>query len=114
MTGLSLHAQTPGKVDKKSKEFYIPAEAKGPYRIYGYQFPNTTTRKMICFSTNTGDVAANIANCPLGSYYNTSTLKQGDRILWLGRAGSYAKMNYITGDGKKTMFYFLNSTFTMK
>jgi|GEM_PF-2476113 len=104
----------PGKVDKASKEFYIPAESKGPFRFYGYEFPNISTRKMICFSTNTGDVAANIANCPLGSYYNTNSLRQGDRIVWLGKAGSFARMNYITGDGKKTIFYLQNSSFAMK
>src|SRR4030095_10074 len=87
--------QTVARVDKKTKEFYIPASPKTQYRIFGYEYPNTTTRKMICFSSYTGDVGANMYNCPLGSSFDTSLLKEGDKIVYLGVAGSYSKMNYI-------------------
>jgi hypothetical protein len=107
-------AQTPGKVDKKSKEFVIAGDQKIEFRIYGYQFPNESTKKMICFSSNRYDVAANIANCPLGSYFNTGLLKEGDRIVYLGKVGNYGKMNYISASGKKTIFYMLKSGFTIK
>jgi hypothetical protein len=111
---VSAPAQTPGKVDKKTKEFFIPADQKIEYRLYGYQFPNESTKKMICFSSNRYDVAANIANCPLGSYFNTSLLKEGDRIFYLGKAGNYGKMNYVSASGKKTIFYMLKTGFTIK
>ena len=111
---LTSPAQTPGKVDKKTKEFFIPSDSKVEFRIYGYQFPNESTKKMICFSSNRYDVAANIANCPLGSYFNTGLLKEGDRIVYLGKVGNYGKMNYITGSGKKTIFYMPKTAFTIK
>ena len=104
-------AQTPGKVDKKTKEFFIPSDTKVEFRIYGYQFANETTKKMICFSSNRYDVAANIANCPLGSYFNTGGMKEGDRIIYLGKVGIYGKMNYISGSGKKTIFYMPKNRF---
>jgi hypothetical protein len=109
-----VHAQTPGKVDKKTKEFIIPSNTKAEFRIYGYQYANESTKKMICFSSNRYDVAANIANCPLGSYFNTGLLKEGDHIVYLGKVGNYGKMNYITGSGKKTIFYMPKTAFTIK
>jgi hypothetical protein len=107
-------AQTAAKVDKKTKEFIIPSDTKAEFRYYGYQFPNETTKKMICFSSNRYDVAANIANCPLGSYFNTGGLKEGDRIIYLGKVGNYGKMNFIAGSGKKTIFYMPKTAYTIK
>jgi len=106
--------QTVARVDKKTKEFFIPTASKAQYRIFGYEFANVSTRKMICFSSYTGDVGANMYNCPLGSYFDTSLMKEGDRIVYLGAAGSFSKMNYITGSGKKTFFYFPKGSFIIK
>jgi hypothetical protein len=113
---VSLHAtgQTVGKVDKKTKEFFIAGDQKVEYRIYGYQFANISTKKMICFSSNRYDVAANIANCPLGSYFNTGLLKEGDRIVYLGMVGTFGKMNYISGSGKKTLIYIPKTSYVIK
>jgi hypothetical protein len=69
---------------------------------------------MICFSSNRYDVAANIANCPLGSYFNTGGMKEGDRIFYMGKVGNYGKMNYVTASGKKTIFYMPKTGFTIK
>jgi len=106
--------KTPAKIDAKTKEFIIPSDTKSEFRFYGFQFPNESTKKMICFSSNRYDVAANIANCPLGSYYNTGGLNLGSRIVYLGKVGNYGKMNFIDGAGKKTIIYIQNSNFTIK
>ena len=106
--------KTPAKVDAKSKEFIIPSDTKDEFRFYGYQFPNETTKKMICFSSDRYDVAGNIANCPLGSYFNTGGMKVGDRIVYLGKVGNYGKMNYVTGSGQKTVIYIQKTIFTIK
>jgi hypothetical protein len=111
---VTVNGQTIAKVDKKTKEFYIPANSKVQFRIFGYEFPNVSTRKMICFSSYTGDVGANMYNCPLGSYFDTGIMREGDKIIYLGPAGSFSKMNYITGAGKKTIFYFPKGTFLLK
>jgi hypothetical protein len=111
---VTVNGQTIAKVDKKTKEFYIPANSKVQFRIFGYEFPNVSTRKMICFSSYTGDVGANMYNCPLGSYFDTGIMREGDKIVYLGPAGSFSKMNYVTGAGKKNVFYFPKGTFLLK
>ena len=110
----STATPTAAKVDKKTKEFIIPSDTKAEFRFYGYQFPNESTKKMICFSSDRYDVAGNIANCPLGSYFNTGGMKEGDRIVYLGKVGNYGKMNYISGSGKKTLIYIPSNSFTIK
>ena len=106
--------QTIGRVDKKTKEFYVAPDQKMAYRVFGYQFANETTRKMICFSSSANDVRDNYNKCPFGSYFNTNLLKQGDRIVYLGKTGNFGKMNFIDGSGKKTIFYLPKSAFVIK
>jgi len=91
-------AQSIGHVDKRTKEFYIVSES---------------SRKMICFSSHAGDVAANYNNCPLGSYYDTGKMKIGDKIVYLGMYGPFGKLSYISGSGKKTIFFLPKSSFTI-
>lgn len=110
----SAMAQVIGAVDKKTKEFYTTTDLKMDYRVFGYEFANNTTRKMICFSSHSGDVVANYNNCPLGAYYDTGKLKVGDKIIYLGAYGSFGKMNFISASGKKTIFYLPKSCFTIK
>jgi hypothetical protein len=112
----SIHAvgQTKGQVDKKTKEFFVSATPKTEYRIFGYEYPNTSTRKMICFSSYTYDVSDNLNKCPLGSYFDSGRLKEGDRIIYFGNVGSFGKMNFISGRGTKTVFYIPKSDFVIK
>jgi len=107
-------AQANARVDKKTKEFFIPANPKAEYRIYGYQYPNISTQKVICFSSYSYDVSDNLCKCKLGSYFNTGFMKEGDRIVYIGADGPFAKMNFITGDGKKTIFFLQKSSFVIK
>jgi hypothetical protein len=106
--------QAPAHVDKKSKEFIIAPNPKSDYSIFGYQFANTTTQIMICFSTNSDIVRANSVKCPLGAYFDTNHLKEGDMIFYLGSVGGFGKMNFIHGNGKKTVFYILKTGFVIK
>jgi hypothetical protein len=107
-------AQNVAHVDKKSKEFFVTSNPKAEYKIFGYQYPNITTKKMICFSSYTYDVGDNLNKCPLGSYFDSGKMKEGDRIVYLGKAGSFSKMNYITAAGKKTIFYFPKGSFNIQ
>jgi hypothetical protein len=106
--------QPPAHVDKKSKEFILPPNLKTEYNIIGYQFPNQGTKKMICFSSNSNMVRENDHECALGAYFDTNHLKEGDMIYYLGQVGSYAKMNFVQGNGKKTIFYILKSNLVIK
>lgn len=103
-----------GRVDKRTKEFYIVSDLKIEYRVFGYQFASEATPKMICFSSHAGDVAANYNNCPLGAYYDTGKMKVGDKIIYLGPYGRFGKMSYVSGSGKKTIFYLPKSSFIIK
>ncbi len=107
-------ALTVAHVDKKSKEFFVTSNPKAEYKIFGYQYANITTKKMICFSSYTYDVGDNLNKCPLGSYFDSGKMKEGDRILYVGKAGSFSKMTFISGSGKKTTFYFPKGSFTIK
>ena len=106
--------QVIGHVDRKTKEFYTDANLKTAYRVFGYQYANNTTRKMICFSSHVTDVQDNYNRCPLGSYFDTGKMKVGDKITYLGGSGRFGKMSFITGSGKKTIFYLPKSSFTIK
>ncbi len=106
--------QAIGRVDKRTKEFYIISDLKVDYRVFGYQLATEEAQKMICFSSHAGDVAANYNNCPLGSYYDTGKMKVGDKIVYLGPYGSFGKMMYVAGSGKKTIFYFPKTSFLIK
>lgn len=110
----SAHAQVIGHVDRKTKEFYSDANLKTEYRVFGYQYANNTTQKMICFSSHVTDVQDNYNRCPLGSYFDTGKMKVGDKITYLGGSGRFGKMSFVTGSGKKTIFYLPKSSFTIK
>ena len=108
------YAQTIGEVDRKTKEFFVPMYQKTDYRVFGYQYPNTSTAKMICFSSHAADVVANYNNCPLGSYYDSGKLRPGEKIIYLGAYGKFAKMSFVSVNGKKTIFYLPRSSFVIK
>jgi len=107
-------AQAIARVDKKTKEFTVAQDQKIDYQVFGYQYANNTTQKMICFSSHMTDVKDNYSRCPLGSYYDTDKMKPGDKIFYLGNAGTFGKMNYVSGAGKKTIFYLPKSSFVIK
>jgi hypothetical protein len=113
LSALICGAQTVGHVDKKTKEFYITAKPNTEYKIIGYQFANIETEKMICFSSYTYDVRGNPMKCPLGAYFGTGNMNEGDKIIFLGMVGNFGKMNFITGAGKKTIFYIPKTGFTV-
>jgi hypothetical protein len=106
--------QAVGRVDKRTKEFYIPSDQKVEYRLFGYEYPNNRGRKLICFSSFAGDVSANYNGCPLGAYFDTGRMKMGDRITYLAMAGNFARMLYIPAKGPKAIFYLPKSSLVFK
>jgi hypothetical protein len=110
----SAIGQVIGTVDKKTKEFYIAADQKMNYTVFGYQFANITTSPMICFSSNADVVHANYSKCSLGSYFDTGKMNAGDHIFYLGGVGIFGKMSYVSGGGKKTIFYLPKTSWRIK
>jgi hypothetical protein len=118
MLSFSSHGigQMKGQIDKKSKEFTINSNSdpKAEYKVFGYEYPNLSTRLMICFSSYTNDVTENVNKCPLGAYFDSGRMKEGDRIVYLGNVGSFGKMNFLSANGKKTVFYIPKTSFVIK
>jgi hypothetical protein len=108
----SAIGQVIGHVDKKTREFSVPSDQKVEFIVFGFEFANNTTRKMICFSSNVNSVRG--STCPLGAYFDTDKMKTGDKIFYLGPVGPFAKMSFVSGSGKKTTFYLPKSCFTIK
>jgi hypothetical protein len=106
-------AQVVGRVDKKTKEFSIASGQKVDYMVFGYQFANATTQKLICFASDVNVQRANSA-LPLGSYFDTERLPPGAKIMYLGMAGSLGKMSFITGGGKVIVFYLPKANYVIK
>jgi hypothetical protein len=106
-------AQAVGKVDRKTKEFTIPANQTVSFMVFGYRFANANTEKYICFSSNDNVVRAN-SNLPLGSYFDTDRLPPGAKITYLGMAGTFGKMSFVTGGGRTTIFYLPRSSYVIK
>ncbi len=106
--------QVIGRVDKRTKEFYIHTDLAIPYRVFGYQLASTESQKMICFSSHAEDVASNSSSCRLGAYFDTGKLNAGDKIVYLGRYGSFGKMKFISDKGRKVIFYLPKSSFRVK
>ncbi len=115
---VSVHgySQLKAQIDKKSKEFTINSgsDPKAEYKIFGYQYPNPSTKLMICFSSYQYDVTENVNKCPLGAYFDSGRMKEGDRIVYLGNVGAFGKMNFISANGTKTLFYVPKTNFVIK
>jgi hypothetical protein len=109
----SCFAQVVGRVDKKTKEFSIASGQKVDYTVFGFQFANATTQKLICFASNENVERAN-NTLPLGSYFDTERLPPGARIMYLGMAGSFGRMSFITGGGKAVVFYLPKANYVIK
>jgi uncharacterized protein YecT (DUF1311 family) len=59
----------------KNGEVSIFAKMELDHRIFGYEKPDKSSKKLIFFSIFTNDVENNPFNCKYGSYYDTSGLK---------------------------------------
>jgi len=112
--GSAASAQAIGRVDKKTKDFFIPPNFKDEYRVFGYEFPDNKTRKLICFSSYRADVNTNPNKCPLGSYYDTGRMKPGDNIRFIGEMRGFGKMLYVSAAGKKMIFYLPKGSYNYK
>lgn len=113
LVSMGSSAQVVGKVDKATKEFSIASGQKVEFMIFGYQYANATTDKLICFASNDNVVRAN-SNCKLGSYFDTHAMNPGDKVLYLGIAGKFAKMNFVSPSKGNRVFYIPRNCFVIK
>jgi hypothetical protein len=85
----------------------LTANIRQDHKFFGYDSVSAKAKKLILFSVFTSDVKDNPNHCPLGAYYQTSDLKEGDKIVFVSLQSSFVKLNYIAADKKITTFYVL-------
>ncbi|MEX6690096.1 hypothetical protein QTN47_21485 [Danxiaibacter flavus] len=77
-------------VSKIDSSIWLTANMKLDHRIFGYEKPDTTSRKMILISIFTNDVEGNPFKCPFGSYYQTSNMTDME-IKYVSTEGIFIK-----------------------
>ena len=109
LTATACYPQTKAYVDKKTKEFYLVANIRQDHKFFGYSAPDTHSKKLILFSIFTSDVKDNPHKMPLGAYYGTNDLKQGDTISFVSEVGGFVKLNYAS-PGKPSVPFYVKRT----
>ncbi|SDF91330.1 hypothetical protein SAMN05421827_10293 [Pedobacter terrae] len=80
---------------------------RADYRIFGYQKPDTNSRKMILFSVFTSDVENNPYKCPFGAYYYSGAMHD-TKIKYVKQAGAFVEAHLIKEtEIKPTSIYIL-------
>jgi hypothetical protein len=80
---------------------------RADYRIFGYQKPDTNSRKMILFSVFTSDVKNNPYKCPFGAYYYSGAMHD-TKIKYVRKAGTFVEAHLIRDtEIKPTSIYIL-------
>jgi ribosomal protein S24E len=81
-------------IDLNDSSFTVYQNIRADYRIFGYQKPDTSAKKMILFSVFTSDVEDNPYKCPLGSYYYSGAL-QDTKIKYIKNNGKFVETHLI-------------------
>jgi uncharacterized protein YecT (DUF1311 family) len=77
---LELIVIKPSKVYiEKDSTIWVPENIHSELKIFGYQYKNIESKKMILISVFTNDVENNPYNCEYGSYYHTQSMS--DMVL---------------------------------
>ena len=102
----AARAQTKAFINKETKSFMLVANMREDHQIYGYSSASLRSKKLLLFSIFTSDVKGNPHRLPLGAYYETSGLKEGDQINFVsdGPAG-FVKLSFVSAGHGATPFY---------
>jgi len=82
----------------------VVSDIKLDYRIFGFEKPDTNSRKMVLFSVFTPDVENNPYKCPYGSYYGTPP-EDDMKIKFVAKTDDYIKA-IVTKDKMQSPVYF--------
>ncbi len=97
---------TKAYVDSKSGEFALDAQMRKDHRFYGYEKPDTNSKRLILFSIFTNDVEGNPFDLELGAYYSTHDMTD-TKITYLNDTHESFIETEIEGtQGKKRKLYF--------
>lgn len=96
---------TKAYLDSQTKEIELWADMKKDHRFYGYEKPDTASKRLILFSIFTNDVEGNPFELPLGSYYDTHGLETS-KVMYVSGANDFVKAEIVSDRGSKTTVYF--------
>ena len=97
-------AQIKGYIDRNTKEFVLVGNLTDHYTVYGYTLPDKKSQKLILISMPPS-VEKNPVVYKLGSYNETTNLKTGEKITYVGKKGKFAEMNFIYPHKSFIVFY---------
>ena len=102
----AAQAQTKAYINRETKAFTLVANMREDHRIYGYSAASLRAKKLLLFSIFTSDVKGNPHHLPLGAYYDTHGLKEGDQIKFVsdGPVG-FVKLSFVSAGRGATPFY---------
>lgn len=86
-------------VSKEDSTIWLVANMRLDHRIFGYEKPDITSRRMILVSIFTNDVEGNPFKCPFGAYYQTSRMDENMMHLkYISTGKGFAKVNVVKND----------------
>ncbi|NTE04450.1 hypothetical protein G6M26_05760 [Agrobacterium tumefaciens] len=105
-TQMNEDAFQKASVNLQDSSLVVYGNIREDYRIFGYEQPDTNSRKLIFFSVFTTDVKGNPYHCPYGAYYATSDMINSE-IKYLSSTGNFIKANFIKNKKVLTPIYML-------
>lgn len=86
---------------------------RADYKIFGYQAPDTNSKKLLLVSVFTKDVEGNPYNCTYGSYYGSAAM-QPVHMKYVKIKGAFVEANLIKDKELLTPVFFLKSCVEFK
>jgi hypothetical protein len=105
-TQMSEEACQKATINLQDSTLIVYGNIRADYRIFGYEKPDTNSRKLIFFSVFTTDVKGNPYRCPYGAYYSTAEM-QNTSIKYVSNAGSFIKASLVQAQQLQTSVYIL-------
>ena len=78
---------------------------RADYRIFGYQKPDTNSRKLLLVSVFTNDVKDNPYRCEYGAYYSSPAM-ENTRLKYIRKTGDFIEANLIKDEVILTPIFF--------
>lgn len=95
-------------ISKSDSSLTIYQNIRDDYRIFGYQEPDTNSRKLLLVSVFTSDVEGNPYNCVYGSYYGSGAM-QDMKMKYTRAIGGFVEVNLIRNNIILTPIFFEKS-----
>ena len=92
-------------INRQDSSFFVYGNIRKDYRIFGYERPDTNSKRMILFSVFTRDVENNPYKCKYGAFYQTASMDSLE-IKYSSDTGSFVMTQlYINGRKADDIFF---------